>query len=99
MAESSKPTVDVPAETSATMTDALPAVGSTAEKAQVSDTTETVPAVKTSTGAVVGSAADATPAQTVPMLDTAAEGAKKSTDHAGPFNDGALGYKDPSTMM
>ena len=95
MAESSKPVGDGPAETSAAIADTSTAV----EQAQVSDKTETVPAVKTSTGAVVGSTADTTPVQTVPMVEKTTEGVNKSADKAGPFDDAMLGYKDPGTMM
>ena len=101
MAESSKPVDGAPAatETSVTKTDTPAAVESTQEKAVASDKTETVPAVKSSTGAVLGSTTDASPAQTVPMIDKTAEGVKKSTDEVEPVRDGVLGYKDPGTMM
>ena len=99
MAESSKVVGDVPAETAATTADTSAVTSPTVDQAQVSDNAETVPAVKTSTGAVVASTADNTPAQTVPMIDKNAEGVKKSIDKAGPFDDAVLGYKDPGTMM
>ena len=101
MAESSKPVEDVPvaAETAATNSNTSTSVNTTNEPAVVSDKTETAPAIKTSTGAVVASTADASPAQTVPMVDKAAEGPKKSTDKIEPIRDGVLGYKEPGTMM
>ena len=101
MAESSKPVDDVPVVAEATATNAKTSatVNTIDESAVVSDTTETAPAVKTSTGAVVASTADASPAQTVPMVDKTAEGSKKSVDKIEPVRDGVLGYKEPGTMM
>lgn len=101
MAEPSKPMDNVPAimDTAATDAKTSIAVNTTNKPAVASDKTETVPAVQTSTGAVVASTADASPAQTVPMVDKAAEGPKKPVDKVEPICDGVLGYKDPSTMM
>lgn len=101
MAEPSKPMDNVPATTDTAATDAKAstAINTTNEPAVASDKTETAPAVQTSTGAVVASTADAYPAQTVPMVDKAAEGPKKSVDKVEPIRNGLLGYKDPSTMM